>query len=122
MRTFGRVYSELGVPQWIEVQTDPISGLNDYVYTTALIQTLKLNLGESPFWGSWGIPAAQSVIQQIVPDYYTMLTQQRYSANFLSLVIARLPDVVNNFGRFTPTYRVNITTHLGVPIELEIPT
>lgn len=117
MRVYGR--SEVG--SWVVVETDA-NGLNDYVYATALIQELKLNLGESPFWGNRGIPAHPSVVQQIAPDYYTMLIQQRYAQFFLNLIITKLTDAVDNRGRSVPTYRVNITTHQGVQLQRDIPT
>lgn len=116
MRTWGRVN---GV--WTIIETDK-NGFNDYVYATALIQELLLNLGESPFWGNRGIPAHPSVVQQIAPDYYTMLMQQRYAQFFLSLIITKLPNAVDSEGRLVPTYRVNITTMTGVQLQLEIPT
>ncbi len=119
MRIYGRVYNELGVSRWVEVQTDA-NGFNDYVYVTALIQELKLNLGESPFWGDRGIPAKPSVVQQVAPDYYTFLMQQRYAPYFLNLIIVKVPGL-DAKARPTPVYRINITTHQGVQIETEVP-
>jgi hypothetical protein len=112
MRTWGR-YPGLngGPPIWYEVSTDPNTGLNDLVYATTLIQTLLLNLGESPFYATLGIPAAQSVIQQVFPDYYVTLTQQNFAPYFASLTITRTSDI-------TPTYAVRIITHQGIVINL----
>jgi hypothetical protein len=139
MRTYGRVVTnfppdgigEFAIGQtqvggtqqtyvWQEVQTDP-SGANDYVFLTGLIQELKLNLGESPFWGNRGIPAGPSVIQQVAPDYYVMLFQQRYAPQFLNLTIVRVPGGVDANGKPAPTYRINATTHAGVQLEAEVP-
>jgi hypothetical protein len=120
MRAWGRVYREDGTYYWTEVATDA-NGINDYVYVTAYIQCLKLNLGESPMFGSAGIPAYPSVMTQVAPDYYTMLTQQRYAPYFLSLVTTRVSDAVDAKGRPVPTYRVSITTHYGVQVETVVP-
>ena len=120
MRTYGRVYNSNGTYTWVEVQTDA-NGLNDYVYATALIQELKLNLGESPFWGTRGIPAKQSVLLQIAPDYYTFLVQKNYAKYFLSLIISRNSAATTSQGYPLPTYQVNITTHNGVQLELNVP-
>ena len=119
MRTYGRVTDEYGNKTWVEIQTD-VNGFNDYVYLTALIQELKLNLGESPFWGDRGIPAKSSVVQQVAPDYYTMLMQQRYSKYFLNLIIVKTPPLPG-YPETTPTYRINVTTHQGVQEELYVP-
>ena len=134
MRTWGRTYDELGNATWVEVSTDS-KGLNDYVYVTALCQELKLNLGESPFWGNRGIPAKESVVMQVAPDFYTLLMQQNYSPFFLSLVITRVPPNTPNPGQYksiqpnqitrkgqTPTYNINIVTHYGVAIETTVAT
>jgi hypothetical protein len=120
MRTYGRVFTSPTQYFWQEVQTDP-SGANDYVFLTGLIQELKLNLGESPFWGNRGIPAGPSVIQQVAPDYYVMLFQQRYAPQFLNLTIVRVPGGVDSNGKPAPTYRINATTHYGVQLEAEVP-
>lgn len=121
MRVFGRVQNEDGTYTWTVVETDA-NGFNDYIYLTAMIQEIKLNLGESPFWGNRGIPAYPSVVQQVAPDYYTFLLQQRWAPYFLNLIIAKVPDQVDDRGRPVPTYRINVTTNQGVQVELEVPT
>lgn len=109
MRTYGRVYDVLtGVPTWVEVTTDA-AGFDDRVWLTTLIQTLKLNLGESPFFANFGIPAHASVMQQIQPDYYIAYTQRQYAPRFASLIVAKTIDPM-------PTYRINATTHQGVQL------
>lgn len=113
MRTYGRVYDSAGKPTWQEVDTDA-QGFNDYVYVTTLIQTLKLNLNESPFYANYGIPAHSSIVQQVFPDYYVAITQQQYAGYFANLLIARIPGI-------TPVYRINVTTQVGVKIAADIP-
>jgi hypothetical protein len=113
MRAWGRVYDEFGNYTWQEVTTDP-AGRNDYVYITNLIQVLKLNRNESPFFADYGIPGQLSVIQQIFPDIYASLTQVQFAPFFASLIITKLPSS-------TPTYRVNLTTNQGVKFEVEVP-
>lgn len=90
MRTFGRVTDPAtGARWWVEVDPDA-NGFNDSIYLTALCQVLKLNYGESPFYGDWGLPAHESVVTQIYPDYYVMLTQQRFAPYFMFLGIAKV--------------------------------
>jgi hypothetical protein len=83
---------------------------------TALIQWLQLNLGESPFYANAGIPAQQTVITQVFPDYYAMIAQTVFSAAFASLTIQRVP----NFS--PPTYQVNVTTHTGAQLSQVVAT
>lgn len=83
------------------------------VYVTALCQVLSLSLNESPFWSTSGIPAQQSVMQQVAPDYYVAITQQAYAQYFASLQITRQANP-------TPTYRVNVITHSGVQINASV--
>lgn len=109
MRVYGRS-TQTG--QWVEVQTDA-AGHNDYVHITALIQCLKLNINESPFWANWGIPAQQSVVQQVFPDFYVALIQQRYAEYFASLQINKVQSP-------TPTYNINVVTTQGVSINMDI--
>lgn len=112
MRTYGRDYNADGTYQWVEVTTDA-NGYNDAVYVTTLIQVLKLVLGESPFWANYGIPAGQSVLQQVPPDFYVARTQQQFSPFFANLAIAKLSSN-------PPTYQVNILTHQGAVMQFEI--
>lgn len=117
MRTYGRVLVDPlqpdGPKRWVEVNTDA-QGYNDHVYLTALAQVLKLNLGESPFWANYGIPARDSVLQQIMPDYNVVFTQQQFAPYFANLQIAKrkLP---------TPVYDIAVTTNQGVTLNATIP-
>lgn len=108
MRTYGRLN---GV--WQEVQTDA-AGFDDYVWVTTLIQCLLLNLGESPFYSQYGIPAHPSVVQQVLPDFYVSRTQQQFSPHFASLAIAKQAAP-------TPTYLVTVTTNQGARLAASIP-
>lgn len=93
---------------WVEVDTDE-NGYNDAVMVTTLIQCLKLNLGESPFFANYGIPAKTSVMQQVAPDFYVVRTQRQFSQYFASLIIAKAdaPE---------PTYQISVTTQQGSKI------
>ena len=111
-RTYGRVYNEQQTPRWVVVTTDP-QGFDDYVWATTLIQTLKLSLNESPFYGNYGIPGQQSVVQQVIPDYYVAITQAQYAGYFSNLAITRISAQ-------PPTYRVNVTLQNGVALQQHI--
>ena len=106
MRTYGRITDPSGVKLWVEVGPDA-SGFLDQIYLTALCQVFKLNYGESPFYSDWGIPALQSVMQQIAPDYYVALTQQRFAPYFLYLGVTRVPTPI------TPVYNVAVMFQSG---------
>ncbi|MHB8817314.1 MAG: hypothetical protein ACYDAE_29180, partial [Steroidobacteraceae bacterium] len=82
-----------------------------------LCQVLKLSLNESPFYADWGIPAHDSVVQQVFPDYYVSLIQQRFAPSFASLIISR--NGVDPDGN--PLYQVNVTTHQGVKLNASVP-
>jgi hypothetical protein len=118
MRTFGRVTDQYGVRWWVEVGPDP-NGFLDNIYLTALCQTLKLNYGESPFYGDWGLPAQQSVVTQIMPDYYVALTQQRYAPYFMFLGIAKVPAVTKS-GAPTPVYNVAVRFQNGAQDSITV--
>ena len=117
MRTFGRTYprdsSGKIIPgskgTWVVVQTDA-NGHNDLVYLTTLYQCLQGNLNESPFYSNYGLPAHESIIQQIFPDFDMMKTQQQFSPYFASLVIAKLATP-------SPQYQVNVVTNSGVKLS-----
>ena len=96
MRTYGRTQDVItGKKTWWLVQTD-FNGFNDSVYLTALAQVLKLNLGESPFFANYGIPAHQSVVTQVYPNYYLARTQQQFAGYFASLILTPLQDAVDH--------------------------
>lgn len=113
MRTYGRIYdSNSNSTGWQVVETDQ-NGFNDYVWLTTLIQCLLLNLGESPFYAQYGIPAQPTVIQQVQPDFYVARTQQQFAQYFANLVVAKQ-------GNNPPTYRISVTTHQGAKIAVTI--
>jgi hypothetical protein len=121
MRTYGRIRDTLtGAKTWVEVTTDP-GGFNDMVYLTTLAQVCKLNLGESPFWADWGIPAHASVLTQIPPDFYMALIQQRFSQYFLSLIMMRMPNAIDATGRPAPYYAIRAITNIGAVLTVNVP-
>lgn len=105
MRTWGRVQ---GV--WVEVSTDA-NGYNDAVMLTTLVQTLRLNLNESPFYADRGIPGYQSVMQQVAPDYYVAYTQRLFTQYFATLTITKISNM-------PPTYQINVLTKSGSTVGL----
>lgn len=114
--SFSMGESAIGAPNpyiWVEVSTDA-NGDNELVYATALVQTLKLNLNESPFYANWGIPAHPSVETQTAPDYYVALTQSRYAPRFRSLVITKIADL-------PPTYNPQVGLSDGTMLAGPIP-
>jgi len=88
--TWGRTYDVNGNPTWVRVTQDA-NGFNDYVYLSALIQCAKLNLNESPFWSNFGIPAHQSIAQQLPPDYNVQFIAQYFMQFFPSVIVTRVP-------------------------------
>ena len=112
MRVYGRVYDINGNPTWTVVETDA-NGHSDMVYVTALVQWLKLNYGESPMYGTAGIPARESVVQQVFPDYFVRMAQQKFTSYFASLLITKESST-------TPTYDIKIMTNSGVRLNLTV--
>lgn len=116
LRTWGRVGQENGIGgSWTEVTTDT-DGYNDAVYLTTVIQVLRLSLGESPFFANYGIPAQQSVVTQVFPDFYVAQTQQQFAPYFASIMLSRLQGAPN------PIYRGNIVAHNGAILQIQVPT
>lgn len=129
-RVYGRVTAEDGTRTWVEVDTDA-NGFNDAVNVTWLAQVFMLNLGESPFFGNWGLPAHQSIMTMVAPDFYVNLTQQRFAPLFASLIVQKVqggtPQVPPPFSDPSPTYQVRAITHSGailppITIPTSIPT
>lgn len=117
MRLYARTWTGKipgqGTPTWTVVETDE-SGNNEYLFVSWLIQVIQLVLGESPFYADWGIPAIQSVIQQIFPDFYINVTQQKFQSYFASLIISKVPNTKQ------PTYTVNIMLTNGTAFNATI--
>lgn len=90
---------------WVEVSTDA-NGYNDAVWLTTLAQVLQLGLNESPMFGNYGIPAQQSVVTQVLPDYYVTVTQQLFAAYFIALIVTKLSAT-------EPKYAINATANPG---------
>lgn len=107
------------IMRWIKVTTTP-AGFNDYVHLTTLIQTMKLELGESPFYGNSGIPAKPTIVQQIAPDFYATRIQQQFAQYFANLTIARVP-APDGYPPGTPTYNVAVTTNEGLKLSVTVP-
>lgn len=126
MRTYGRTQDVLsGAKTWWVVTTDN-NGFNDGVYLTALAQVIKLNLGESPFFADYGIPAHASVVSQIYPDFYMVRIQQQFSGYFASLILSKQEDATDDDGRPAPSYLINVLTNygsmIGVHVRPDFPT
>ena len=119
MRVWGREYDNDGNYTWNEVTTDS-AGFNDGVYITAFAQVLQLQTNESPFYVDYGIPAQQSVLNQLFPDLNVALMQQRYAPNFAMLRVQKV-NAVNRYGSPTPVYNVGIITQAGYSLSLTIP-
>jgi len=111
VRAWGRITNSQNQRVWAMSATDA-NGNNDIVYVTALCQVLNLGLGESPFYGQSGIPAAESVSQQVFPDHYVSLIQQAYAAFFAFLLINRRADSPD-----IPVYDASVITHQGVALN-----
>lgn len=114
MRTYGRIPNPDGTKSWVTVVSDPVTGDFTTGWITTLAQTLLLNLNESPFYANRGIPAKNSIEQQIWPDYYVIRTQQLFAQYFANLVVARIP------GADHPTYKINVTTRQGTKLVLTV--
>jgi hypothetical protein len=93
--------------------TPDADGHVDYIWITTLIQCLKLSPGESPFYANHGIPAQQSVVQQVFPDYYVAQTQSQFAQYFAALIVTKVPGP-------EPVYQVNVTTQQGVRMQLNV--
>ena len=117
MRTYGRVYNGDGTKGPWEMVTTDANGHNDMVMIVTLAQVLLLNLGESPFYANFGIPAKESVMSRIHPDFNVAFTQQMFASQFASLLVAKRdpPDGL------TPMYDLYVTTKLGVKLNVNVP-
>jgi hypothetical protein len=134
MRTYGRTQDvRSGKKTWWVVTTD-VNGFNDSVWLTDLAQVCKLNLGESPFFANFGIPAHPSVVTQVFPDFFLARTQQQFASHFASLILTTLPvdqGTADSFasgqgGAPAPRYYFSVLTNygsrIGVTLAPDFPT
>jgi hypothetical protein len=122
LRTYGRTFDVYGNATWQVITTAP-NGDDSLVYLTTLIQNLLLILGESPFYADHGIPAQQSVLTQIAPDFYVSRIQSQFAKYFASLIISRTPQVQKTAQVPPPTYTVNVITLQGAVLpSITVPT
>jgi hypothetical protein len=128
MRIYGRTQDVLtGKKTWWRVTTDA-NGFNDSVYLTDLAQVLKLNLGESPFFANYGIPAHESVVTQVFPNFFLARTQQQFAGYFASLILTPLPVDQGSADSFAtgqggapaPRYYINVLTNYGSRIGVHV--
>jgi hypothetical protein len=113
-----------GAKTWWVVTTDN-DGFNDSVWLTTLAQVCKLNLGESPFFADYGIPAHPSVLSQVYPDYYMARIQQQFASHFASLLMLPLPITQGSAdsddgGRPSPRYYISVLTNYGSRIGVSV--
>jgi hypothetical protein len=124
VRIWGRVFAlnadgsrqnpqPAGFPYWQIVQSDPVTGDDSWVRITQLCQTLLLNLGESPFYSSWGLPAKQTIVQQVQPDFYINRTQAQFAQYFANLAISKLASD-------PPTYQIAATLFSGAKASVTV--
>lgn len=112
MRTYGRITQPDGTKKWVVVQTEP-NGDNSRVRLTTLLQVLKGQPNESPFYSQYGIAAQAAVMQQVIPDFYSARAQAQFAQYFAALTIAKL-------SASPPTYRVNAVTFAGVTLQADV--
>jgi len=105
MRTYNKAS---GV--WKEITTDA-NGYDDNIWVATLIQCLKLNLGEDPFFADIGIPLQETIATQVYPDFYIARIQSQFAQYFTSLSISRRKTTNQN-----PAYDVKIVTNKGAVI------
>lgn len=106
MRTYGKDQSG----QWVQITS------TSYIWLATLAQTLRLQEGESPFYGNYGIPAHDSVMGQIAPDTAINRTQTQYSPYFASLTVIKYNNVTE------PTYKINAVFQDGTTIQTTVAT
>jgi hypothetical protein len=105
-----RTYGRDSTGTWVEI-TDP-----NYVQLATLAQVLRLQQGESPFFGNYGLPAIQSVQSQIAPQAALNRTIGQFSRFFASLIITRLN------GYTQPTYSIRAVFLNGTIIQSTLAT
>ncbi len=112
MRIYGRQQNLDGSKTWITLDTASGSAL-DEIYVLWLIQTLKLNTLESPYFPGSGVPIWQAMQNTFYPDSSLAAIQASFSQYFSYLSITRLtnPD---------PYYNIIVVTKNGVSGTIKV--
>ena len=106
MRTYGK--DEFG--NWVEITQ------TGYIWLATLAQTLRLSENESPFYSNYGIPAHDSIMNQVAPDAAINRTQSQFSPYFATLAVIKVPNTD------TPTYKINAVFQNGTTIQTTVAT
>ena len=114
MRIYGRKRNSDGTLSWVTIDTQQ-GATDDQVYVLWLIQSLKLNTLESPYWPSSGVPMWQAMQNTFYPDSSIADIQAAFSQYFTYLSITRTsaPD---------PTYSVLVVTKSGLKSNITVVT
>jgi hypothetical protein len=114
MRIFGRRLNADGTKTWVTLDTANGDSL-DEIYVLWLVQTLKLNTLESPFYPGSGVPIWQAMQNTFYPDSSIAQIQANFSQYFAYLSITRVlnPD---------PFYRVIVITKNGTTKVIQVLT
>lgn len=91
MRIHGRKTNPDGTKSWVTIDTED-GGDQDSVYVLWLIQVLKMNTLESPFWPGWGVPMWQALQNTYYPDSSLSQIQATFSQYFTYLSISKVPS------------------------------
>jgi hypothetical protein len=106
------VYSEEGTYQWVEV---PQANNSDFSlgYLTTLCQVLQADLGQDPFFATYGIPTIKSLQTGVPPNLYVARTQAQFAPFF-----ARLSIVYSTGTDGAPIYSITAVTFSGAVFTL----
>lgn len=112
MRIHGRRINPDGTKTWVTLDTTK-GDSEDQVLVLWLIQTLKLNTLESPFWPSSGVPTWQTMQNTFYPNNSLAKIQSEFSKYFTYISISRVtkPD---------PYYNVTVITKNGVKSTVQV--
>jgi len=114
MRIHGRLLNPDGTKTWVTLDTAKGDSI-DTIYVLWLVQTLKLNTLESPYWPDWGVPIWQVMQNTFYPDSSIAKIQANFSQYFSYLSIARVPNP-------DPYYSVTVITKNGTTKTIQVLT
>lgn len=112
MRIFGRQANPDGSYTWVTLDTAN-GDSQDAIYVLWLVQTLKLNTLESPYFPGSGVPMWQALQNTFYPDSSLATIQATFAPYFSYLSIVRLtnPD---------PYYKITVITKGGANTTFQV--